>query len=81
METTLTCRAMLDFLADYLDGALPEPVRLDFEAHLGVCPECVAYLRSYRETLELERDAFAEDPDASLPEALVRAIVAASRAR
>jgi anti-sigma factor RsiW len=80
METTLTCRALLDFVADYLDGELAAPVRADFEAHLRVCPECVHYLETYRETLRLEHDARDEDGP-EVPDALVRAILASQRVR
>ncbi len=81
METSLSCREMLDFLAAYLDGELSPPVRLDFEAHLSVCPDCLDYLASYRETIRLERDAHDVEGHAceEMPEELVRAIVASRR--
>jgi anti-sigma factor RsiW len=81
MEPRLSCRELLDFLAAYLDGELPPSVRLGFEAHLGVCPDCVAYLDGYRETIRLERDAHgvAEEACGEMPEDLVRAIVASRR--
>jgi anti-sigma factor RsiW len=73
-----TCREVLDFLSAYLDCELPPDVRAGFERHLELCPPCVEYLESYRETLRLERDAFDLDgpvpPD--VPDELVRAIVA-----
>lgn len=59
---------------------VPAPQRAEFERHLAVCPECVAYLRTYRQTIALGRAAYADEPfsDACcMPEELVRAIVAA----
>jgi anti-sigma factor RsiW len=41
------------FLADYVDGTLPPETRADFEHHLDVCASCVAYLRTYRETVAM----------------------------
>ena len=74
----LTCREMVDFLSDYVEGVLPPEVRAAFEAHLAVCPDCVAYLGGFRETLRLARDCAADGPiPADVPEDLVRAIVAA----
>lgn len=50
----LTCKdVILDFLADYLDGILSPDVVADLERHLENCPQCVAYLNTYRKTREL----------------------------
>ncbi len=50
----------------------------EFEAHLAQCPECVAYVDSYRMAIQLGKEAFtfSEDqvPD-EVPEDLVRAIL------
>ena len=40
--------------------------RARFDAHLRECPECAAYLASYRTTLELEKLAF-DHPDDPVP--------------
>ena len=76
-----TCREVLDFLSAYLEGELSPEVRAGFERHLQLCPPCVQYLESYRETLRLERDAYDLDgpvPD-EVPEDLVRAILESKR--
>jgi anti-sigma factor RsiW len=78
----MTCRELVDFLMDYLSGELAPEVLADFEWHLSVCPNCVRYLETYRATIVLERAAFRRpgDTDApSVPEELVRAILAARR--
>jgi anti-sigma factor RsiW len=78
----MTCRELTDFLGAYLDGELSDEVRRRFEEHLAACPECAAYLETYRGTVKLARDAF-RDPDApvpaDVPEDLVKAILAARR--
>ena len=77
----ISCREVLDFLAAYLAGELPEGVRSDFEHHLTRCPECVHYLESYRETVRLVQVACDLDgpvPD-GVPEELVEAILASKR--
>lgn len=80
----LTCRELIEFLMDYLDGALPKGERDAFDHHLGICPDCVSYLESYRETARLSAEV-ARDPDAGLPEDvpedLVRAILDARSRR
>src|SRR5262249_45620401 len=65
----MTCRELADFLMDYLDGGLSPDVRAAFEQHLAVCPNCVAYMKTYRTTIELGRRAFDDDqPNAALTE-------------
>ena len=78
--TDLTCREMTGFLADYLDGTLPLAERGVFEQHLAECRDCVAYLRTYAETIRLARETRDADAlPAGVPEDLVRAILAARR--
>ncbi len=80
----LNCREFADFLMTYLDDELPREERAAFEAHMQLCPPCVVYVRNYRRTIELGKDACCADPDGPLaedvPEELVQAILAA-RAR
>jgi anti-sigma factor RsiW len=73
----LSCRELIEFLADYLDGALPAGERVAFDAHLAVCPYCVDYLASYRETIHLGRQALAEKAEQleEIPVELVAAIL------
>ena len=43
-------RLILEYLADYEDGSMPETDRRELEAHLSHCPPCVTFLHSYRAT-------------------------------
>jgi anti-sigma factor RsiW len=76
----MTCKELIEFIVDYLEGNLPLSVRAALEGHLAACPECVTYLKSYQETVNFSR-ALAAEPDdqtsADIPEELVQAIVAA----
>lgn len=83
----ITCRQLLDFIYDYLEGSLPTADRAEFERHLGVCPSCVNYLETYRQTTRISRlalrppgDSTAEqDLPADLPEPLLHSILATLR--
>ena len=78
----MTCREFADFLADYLSGELSPGTRAQFERHLEVCPNCVAYLSNYRDTIALGRTVMAENDasvPADVPEDLVKAILASCR--
>ena len=80
----ITCRTLVEFLMDYMSGELPEPQRDEFDEHLAACVACVAYMKSYADTIKLGKAAF-ENPDAvvpdDVPEDLVKAILDARRAR
>jgi anti-sigma factor RsiW len=75
----VTCQELVEFLMNYLDGALSEAERSLFEEHLGECPDCVAYLATYQDAVRLGKAVCAgEGPvPAEVPEDLVRAILAA----
>ena len=78
----MTCRELVDFLMAYLDGELPAGQRASFETHLGECPACVDYLRTYVEAVKLGKEAFARSGDTvpdDVPEDLVRAVLAARK--
>ncbi len=71
----MTCRDLIEFLVDYLAGELKQGECVLFEAHLAMCPECVAYLNSYRRVIEAGRAAF-DGQEEPVPEALIQAILA-----
>ena len=80
--TTMTCRQLVDFLADYVAGTLDSLVRVSFEAHVGECTACSDYVRTYRETIGLARAAGRDEATvAAMPPELVDAIIAAARRR
>ena len=65
------------FLEDYVEGRLAAETLADFEHHLDVCPSCVAYLATYRETVAMSVAAAAA-PRLGLqdvPEELVQIIL------
>lgn len=76
----MSCADFIAFLDDYVSETLPSAQRQVFERHIGICPECVTYLESYRTTIALARAVecgSATDKPRSMPEGLVRAILAA----
>jgi anti-sigma factor (TIGR02949 family) len=53
MTPELTCRDVIDLLADYLDQSLPPETPEGLTRHLDACPACVAYLNTYKKTRDL----------------------------
>ena len=45
------CRQIADLLGDYLDGTLPKRTRDLLEWHIEACPPCVAFVNTYRGTV------------------------------
>ena len=75
----MNCREFVEFLMSYIDDDLDEDPRRVFEEHMHMCPPCVEFLDSYRDTIRLGKFACKEGgpvPD-EVPEDLVHAILAA----
>lgn len=77
----MTCQQITQFLLDYLEGELPQDVRVSFEAHVEACVDCRNYIDGYRKTVSLSKSAMQEPIPENIPEPLVRAIVAAAASR
>ncbi len=48
-----TCKDEVGLIADYLLGRLEPFVLAVFEQHLAQCPDCAAFLKTYKKTVEL----------------------------
>ena len=46
------CPECMDLLADYVDGTLPREQAELLEWHLEGCPSCVAFLNTYKGTVD-----------------------------
>jgi anti-sigma factor RsiW len=76
------CRDFVADLLSYLAGELSPEREAIFDRHLGECPSCVAYMKTYRETIRLGREAMraagqdAEPLPAELGAHLLQALLA-----
>jgi anti-sigma factor RsiW len=75
----MNCREYVDFLMAYVSEELPPEQAAAFKQHISDCPPCIHYLETYRETLAMEKLAYAEQEALfeEAPENLVKAILAA----
>ena len=62
----ITCRELIDGLDAYVDGSMPAIQRAEVDRHLAVCPDCVNYVKNYRQTIAMGKAVF-NDPDAPVP--------------
>jgi Predicted transmembrane transcriptional regulator (anti-sigma factor) len=77
----MKCSEFVEFVMEYLEGTLGESERCVFEGHIELCPPCVNYLASYRETVRLGNSICSPDDEVpnDVPEELVQAILAARK--
>ena len=55
----MTCEVSTDLIGDYLADKLDQGDRRAFEAHLSRCPDCKAFLTTYKRTIESTRSFLA----------------------
>jgi len=49
---TIDCKQIAELLGDYLEGALPRETTELLEWHIEGCPPCVAFINTYRGTVD-----------------------------
>jgi anti-sigma factor RsiW len=49
------CPECLELLADYVDGSLPREQAELLEWHIEACPPCVAFVNTYKGTVDAAR--------------------------
>jgi len=69
----LTCPEVVERVTDYLEGALTPAMRRRFEAHLEGCPDCMAYVVGFTQTVNALSELPPEDPSDDALAALVTA--------
>jgi anti-sigma factor RsiW len=62
----ISCRQLIEFCLDYIEGALPQEERARFRKHLAQCPHCETFFETYQKTPEISREALATQ----IPEAV-----------
>ena len=51
-EADVECRRIADLLGDYIDGSLPRRQQELIDWHIEGCPPCVAFVNTYRGTID-----------------------------
>ena len=57
----LACQELVELVTDYFENALSATDRARFEAHLGNCPGCTAYLEQMKQTIWITGQLTPED--------------------
>ena len=61
------CKKVSAFLAEYVDGSLPEKTHKQFERHIGMCKCCGPFFDQYSATIDLMK----EGQEVKIPSELV----------
>jgi Putative zinc-finger len=69
--TEIECRQIAELLGDYLDGSLPPETRELIDFHIDGCAPCVAFLNTYRGTVDVARKL----PDITIPPELKKRLL------
>lgn len=62
------CRKTKKLLYEFVEGELPQETQHKLEEHLGDCPACLEYVKSYRAIIELTHRHCL--PDRPMPDSL-----------
>jgi len=73
----MECRRIAELLGDYLDGTVPKETRELIEWHIESCAPCVAFVNTYRGTI----DAAKKLQPATIPPELKQRLLSVLRAR
>jgi anti-sigma factor RsiW len=73
----MECRRIAELLGDYLDGTLPKETRELLEWHIDSCAPCVAFVNTYRGTVNAAKQL----REASIPPELKQRLLSVLRSR
>ena len=70
----MTCKELTEFLDRYVDNELSFTEKASFKLHLSLCSDCRRYVKGYRATLVLAKNAVTK-PDDPVPTAVPKELV------
>lgn len=65
------CQECVELLVDYLEGDLPPERARALDIHLEICPPCVAFVRTYKGTVDVARKLLVEEIPPELTQRLL----------
>ncbi|MFL5331034.1 MAG: anti-sigma factor family protein [Gemmataceae bacterium] len=71
---TLTCKQLAEMLHQFLDGELESGQSDGIRIHLESCPPCVAYIETYKLTIEISRKLKPKPLPEALQQRLTKAV-------
>lgn len=72
MDDEMTCKELVELVTDYLEGTLPDPLRMKLENHVAGCDGCTNYLEQMRQTIRITGNVREESLTAQQRDDLLR---------
>jgi anti-sigma factor RsiW len=69
-----TCRELLDYVSDYIDGELEASICVEVEAHLASCPNCRIMVDTVRKTITLYHSQASTDLPSDVQDRLYKVL-------
>ena len=66
----VTCKHSISLLQEFLDGTLPPEEREALERHFKACPPCIDFVKKYKATPGVCKQALAEEMPKDMTERL-----------
>jgi anti-sigma factor RsiW len=60
-QVDLSCQRATAVITDYVNGRLDPSFERAFDRHLRVCPDCVAFLNTYKKAVQLAQSFLSQD--------------------
>ncbi|MBI1279921.1 MAG: anti-sigma factor [Anaerolineaceae bacterium] len=71
MTHLISCKELVDLVADYMDETISKEARAKFEQHLSECGYCSAYVQQMHMTVKLTSQLSESEGDKPAPDELV----------
>lgn len=71
MTHEISCKELVDLVADYMDEAISDDARAKFEQHLSECGYCSAYVQQMHLTVKLTNKLTEPEADQPAPDELM----------
>jgi anti-sigma factor RsiW len=65
-DDPMACEELVELVTAYLDRALDAPTRARFDAHIGECDGCDAFLQQFRVTIDTMSRTGSDELDPAL---------------
>jgi len=67
MSHEISCKQLVDLVADYLEESITDEARVQFEQHLSECGYCSAYVQQMHMTVKLTQKLAETEIDKPAP--------------
>ena len=64
--TKKTCKQIAELVLAYLNDELSSRLKREFQQHLKICPDCVAFLKTYKKTIQATGTLYADEMPAQV---------------